>query len=333
MRLRARLCSRMTPAFVAACVLLVAAPAAYPAAGTSPYPLRPVRLIVPYAAGGSSDALARIVAQRLSERLGQQFVVDNRAGAGTLIGTDIAAHAAADGYTLLVATPPLVINPTLYAQVTYAPERDFAAVTNMAASSNLLVVHPSLPASSVTELVALLRSQPGRHTYGSSGVGGAGHLATALFSHMARVELVHVPYKGGAPMVSDLLAGRVQLAMANLTTTLPHLRSGRLRALAIGTRGRSALLPDIPTLSEAGIRGYEANNWNGIVVPRATPQPVIDALNRAVVAVLREPAVSGRIAGAGLDVIADTPAEFAVYLESEAQKWSKVIRAAGIKAE
>ena len=314
-------------------MLLLAASVAHSATSAPSYPLRPVRLIVPYSAGGSSDALARIVAQRVSERLGQQLVVDNRAGAGTLIGTEIAARAAADGYTLLVATPPLVINPTLYAKATYAPERDFAAVTNMAASSNLLVVQPALPASSVKELVALLRSQPGRYTYGSSGVGGASHLAAALFAHMAGVELVHVPYKGGAPMVSDLLAGRVQLAMANLTTALPHLKSGRLRALAIGTKVRSALLPDMPTLSEAGITGYEANNWNGIVVPRATPPKVVDVLNRVVVAVLREPAVSERIANAGLDVVADTPAEFAAYLKSEAEKWAKVIRAAGIKAE
>ena len=333
MRPLPRLSSRATRAFAAACVLLVAAPSAYSAAGTPLYPVRPVRVIVPYAAGGSSDALARIVSQRLSERLGQQFVVDNRAGAGTLIGTELAAHAAADGYTLLVATPPLVINPTLYARVTYAPERDFAAVTNMAASSNVLVVHPALPASSVKELVALLRSQPGRHAYGSSGIGGASHLATALFAHMAGVELVHVPYKGGAPMVSDLLAGRVQLAMANLTTALPHVRSGRLRALAIGTRVRSPLLPEMPTLSEAGMTGYEANNWNGIVVPRATPRQVIELLNRAMVTVLREPAVGERIAAAGLDVIADTPPQFAAYLRSEGEKWSKVIRAAGIKAE
>ena len=234
------------------------------AASAPSYPARPVRVIVPYAAGGSSDVLARIVGQRLSERLGQQFVVDNRAGAGTLIGTEIAANAAADGYTLLVATPPLVVNPLLYRKVSYAVDRDFAAVTNIAASSNLLVVHPSLTAASVDDLVTLLRSQPGKYTYGSSGVGGAGHLATALFAHMTGVDIVHVPYKGGAPMVADLLAGRLHLAMANLTTTLPHLRAGRLRALAIGTTKRSELMPDMPTLSEAGVPGTKRTTGTGL---------------------------------------------------------------------
>ena len=306
------------------------------AAGTghaASYPTRPVRVIVPYAAGGSSDAIARMVSARLSERLGQQFVVDNRAGGGTLIGTDIAAAAPPDGHTLLVATPPLVVNPTLYPKVNYAVERDFAAVTNMAGSSNLLVVHPSLPAQSVKELVALVRTQPRHYTYGSSGVGGASHLAMALFEYLARVEMVHVPYKGGAVAVTDLLGGRLQLAMANLTTALPHLKTGRLRGLAIGTAQRSALLPDMPTVSEAGVPGYEANNWNGIVVPRATPPAIVDQLNRAIVAALREPETSARIAAAGLDVIGDSVPDFARYLRSEADKWGRLVKTAGIKAE
>jgi tripartite-type tricarboxylate transporter receptor subunit TctC len=217
--------------------------------------------------------------------------------------------------------------------VNYVVERDFAAVGNMVSSSNLLVVHPMLNVATVKALIALARAQPGHYNYGSSGVGGAGHLAMALFTHMAEVELVHVPYKGGAPMVADLLAGRVNIGMANLTTALPHLRSGRLRALAIGTSKRSALVPDKPTMSEAGVSGYEANNWNGIVVPRATPKPGIETLNAAVVAVLREPAMAERISGAGLEVVGDTPAQFARYLRSEADKWGKVVKTAGIKAE
>lgn len=312
---------------------LTAALAGSATAATIAYPARPVRVIVPYAAGGSSDLIARLVSQRLSERLGQQFVVDNRAGGGTLIGTDIAAHAAADGYTALLATPPLVVNPTLHGRVNYVVERDFAAVCNMAASSNLLVVHPSLNVKTVRELIALARAQPDRYTYGSSGIGGAGHLAMALFTHEAGIALVHVPYKGGSLAVADLIAGRVNLAMANLTTALPHLRAGRLRGLAIGTTARSPLLPDMPTISEAGVPGYEANNWNGIVVPRATPPRVVDALHAAIDAVLREPATSERIAAAGLDVVADTPARFARYLRTEADKWGKVVKAADIKAE
>ena len=314
-------------------LLLTALAAGSASLHAASYPARPVRVIVPYAAGGSSDAIARLVSARLSERLGQQFVVDNRAGGGTLIGTDIAAAAPPDGHTLLVATPPLVVNPTLYPKVNYVLERDFAAVTNMAGSSNLLVVHPSLPAQSVKELVALLRIQPRHYTYGSSGVGGASHLAMALFEYLARVEMVHVPYKGGAVAVTDLLGGRLQLAMANLTTALPHLKTGRLRGLAIGTAQRSALLPDMPTVSEAGVPGYEANNWNGIVVPRATPAAIVEQLNRAIVAALREPETSTRIAAAGLDVIGDSAPDFARYLRREGDKWGRLVKTAGIKAE
>lgn len=297
------------------------------------YPQRPIRLIVPYAAGGSTDTVARLVGQRLSDRLGQQVVVDNRTGAGTLIGTEIAAQAAADGYTLLMATPPLAVNPALYSRVPYGLERNFAAVTNIAGSSNLLVVHPSLPARTTQELIALLKANPGKFNYGSSGVGGAGHLAMALFTSMAGVDAVHVPYKGGAPAVADLVAGRLSLMMANLTTAQPHIRGGRLRALGVGTKQRTPLFPELPTLAESGVPGYEANNWNGIVAPRGTRPAVIDLLHREIVAVLKEPATAQRLAAGGLDPIGDTPAEFAAYLKSEAEKWGRVIKSAGIKAE
>ncbi len=310
------------------CAVLVAG-----AASAQPYPQRPIRLVVPYAAGGSTDTVARIVGQRLSERLGQQVVVDNRTGAGTLIGTGIVAQAAPDGYTLLMATPPLAVNPTLYRKVPYVLERDFAAVTNIAASSNLLVVHLSLPAHSVRELIALLKANPGKYNYGSSGVGGASHLATALFTSMAGVDAVHVPYKGGAPAVADLVAGRLNFMMANLTTAQPHIRAGRLRALGVGTKQRTPLFPEMPTLAESGVPGYEANNWNGMVVPRGTPRAVVERLHKEVVAMLGEPAVAERLIRAGLDPIGDTPAEFAKYLKAEAGKWDKVIKSAGIKVE
>lgn len=311
---------------IAACTALAApAPAAYPE--------RPVRLVVPYSAGGSTDLVARLVSARLSERMGQQFVVDNRTGAGTLIGTEIVARSAPDGHTLLMATPPLAVNPSLYDKVPYVLERDFTAVTNIAASSNLLVVHPSVAASSTRELVALLKAQPGKYNYGSSGVGGAGHLAMALFTSMAGVEAVHVPYKGGAPAVADLVAGRLSLMMANLTTAQPHIRSGRLRALGIGTQTRSKLFPELPTLAESGVPGYEANNWNGIVVPARTPKPVIERLHREIAAVLAESAVADRMVKSALDPIGDTPAEFARYLRQEAGKWGKLVKEAGIRAE
>ena len=297
------------------------------------YPMRPLRLVVPYSAGGSTDTVARLVGQRLAERLGQQVVVDNRSGAGTLIGTEIVARAAPDGYTLLMATPPLAVNPTLYKKVPYVLERDFIAVTNIAASSNLLVVHPSLPAKSVGELIALLKAKPDHYTYGSSGIGGASHLATALFTSMAGVEAVHVPYKGGAPAVADLIGGRLDFMMANLTTAQPHIRAGRLRALGVGRKERTPLFPGLPTLAEAGVPGYEANNWNGMVAPRGTPRAVVERLHKEVVAVLGEPAVAERLTRAGLEPIGDTPAGFSNYLKAEAGKWEKVVKSAGIKAE
>ena len=312
-----------------ACALFTACA---PAAGND-YPIRPIRLVVPYAAGGSTDTVARIVGQQLGERLGQQIVIDNRTGAGTLIGTEIVAQAVPDGYTLLMATPPLAVNPALHAKVPYDLDRDFAAVTNVAGSSNLLVVHPAIPAQSVKELIALMKANPGKYNYGSSGVGGAGHLAMALFTSMARVEALHVPYKGGAPAVVDLVAGRLNLMMANLTTAQPHIRAGRLRGLGVGTKQRSPLFPEMPTIAEAGVPGYEANNWNGIVVPRQTPRAVIERLHREVVVVLKAPTTAARLAAQGLEPIGDTPFAFARYLKDEAAKWGKLVQTAGIKPE
>ena len=303
------------------------------AAAAADYPTKPIRLVVPYAAGGSTDTLARVVGARVSERMGQQVVIDNRTGGGTIIGTEIAAQSAPDGYTLLMATPPFAVNPALYGKVPYDPERHFAAVTNVAGSSNLLVVHPSLAAQSVNELVALAKANPGKYNYGSSGVGGAGHLAMALFASMAHIDLVHVPYKGGAPAVADLVAGRLHLAMANLTTAQPHIRAGRLRALGVGTAKRTPLFPEMPTIAEAGLPGYEANNWNGVVVPRGTVRTVVERLHREITATLAEPALVKRLLALGLEPIGDTPHEFAQYLRSEAVKWGKLVRTANIKPE
>jgi tripartite-type tricarboxylate transporter receptor subunit TctC len=305
--------------------------AAGPAAAE--YPERPIRLVVPYSAGGSTDTVARIAGARLSERLGQQVVVDNRTGAGTIIGTEIVKNATPDGHVLLMATPPLAVNPSLYAKVPYVLERDFVAITNIAASSNLLVVHPSMPANSVKELIALLKANPGKYNYGSSGVGGAGHLAMALFTSMADVEVLHVPYKGGAPAVADLVAGRLNMMMANLTTAQPHIRAGKLRGLGVGKVKRSPLFPELPTIAEAGLKGYEANNWNGVVAPTGTPRAVIQRLHKEIVATLQEPAIQDRMTKAGLEPVGDTPAEFAQYLKSEAAKWGKLVKSAGIKAE
>src|SRR5688572_1571007 len=297
------------------------------------YPERPVRLVVPYSAGGSTDTVARLVASRLTERMGQQFVVDNRTGAGTIIGTEIVARSAADGHTLLMATPPLAVNPSLYEKVPYVLARDFAAVTNVAASSNLLLIHPSVPATSTRELIDLLKANPGKYNYGSSGVGGAGHLAMALFESMAGTHAVHVPYKGGAPAVADLVAGRLSLMMANLTTAQPHIRAGRLRGLAVGKLARSPLFPEMPTLAESGVPGYEASNWNGLVVRAGTPQAIVALLNREVVAILGEAEIAKTLTAAGLEPVGNTPQQFAAYLKSEAAKWQALVKRIGLTAE
>jgi tripartite-type tricarboxylate transporter receptor subunit TctC len=319
---------RNTLRALAACSLAFAAMIA-----AAEYPERPVRLVVPYSAGGSTDTVARLVGARLTERLGRQVVVDNRTGGGTIIGTEIVARAAPDGYTLLMATPPLAVNPSLYAQVPYVLDRDFVAVTNIAGSSNVLVVHPSVPAATTRDLIALLKASPRKYNYGSSGVGGAAHLAMALFESMAGVDAVHVPYKGGAPAVADLVGGRLSLMMANLTTAQPHIRAGRLRGLGIGTKARSPLFPELPTIAEGGVPGYEANNWNGVVAPARTPRAAVERLHREIVAVLGERVVIERMANAALEPIGNTPEEFGRYLKAEADKWGKLVKTAGIKAE
>jgi tripartite-type tricarboxylate transporter receptor subunit TctC len=297
------------------------------------YPARPLRLVVPYAAGGSTDVLARMIGQKLTENLGQAVVVDNRTGAGTLIATDIVAHAAPDGYTLLMATPPLVVADALYKSVPFDVARDFAAVTNVAATSNVLVVHPSVPAQTARELIALAKAQPGKFAYGSSGIGGASHLAVALFASMAGIELLHVPYKGGALAVTDLLGGRLSLMFANLTTVQPHVKSGKVRALAIGTAQRSQVAPELPTVAEAGVAGYEANNWNGVVAPSATPRAVIELLQREIRRVVAVPEMRTRLLQSAFEPVVDTPDAFRRYLEAERTKWSRVVREAGIRPE
>ena len=297
------------------------------------FPTRPLRIVVPYAAGGSTDVLARLVGQKLTAVLGQPVVIDNRTGAGTIIATEIVARAAPDGYTLLMATPPLTIAAALYEKLPFDTARDFAAVTNIAATSNVLVVHPAVPAQSVKELIALAKANPGKFTFGSSGVGGASHLAVELFRSMAGIELLHVPYKGGSLAVTDLLGGRLTLMFANLTTVQGHIKTGRVRALAIGTAQRSLVVPDLPTVAAAGVPGYEANNWNGVVAPAGTPRAVIERLRREIKAAVDAPEMRERLLQNAFEPIADTPAEFARYLATERVKWGKVVREAQVKPE
>ena len=297
------------------------------------YPTRPLRVVVPYAAGGSTDVLARMVGQKLTEALGQPVVIDNRPGAGTLIATEIVARAGPDGHTLLMATPPLAVAPALFQNVPFDIFRDFAAVTNIAATSNVLVVHPSVPAQTVKELVVLAKANPRKYTFGSSGIGGASHLAMELFRSMAGIELVHVPYKGGSLAVTDLLGGRLALMFANLTTVQAHIKSGKVRALAIGTARRSLVVPELPTVAEAGVPGYEANNWNGVVVPAGTPRTAIERLQREIKAIVSASDMRDKLLAAAFEPVADTPAEFARYLASERTKWAKVVIDAGVKPE
>ena len=316
------------PAAAVACAF--ATGAAQPAA----YPDKPVRMLVGFAPGGGTDTTARAIAQPLSEALGQQVIVDNRPGAAGNIATDIASKSPADGYTVLMGTiAALAINPSLYAKLPFDPLRDFEPVTLAVSSTNVLVVHPSLPVKSVKELIALANSQPGKLTYGSSGVGGAGHLAGVLFDQLAGTKMVHVPYKGGAPAMIALVGGEVQLVFATAETAVPQIKAGKIRALGVTIAKRTALLPDLPTIAESGLPGYEANNWYGVLVPAKTPHAIVERLNRDIVKILNTPATKDMLFRQGLDASPSTPQEFGAYIKSEIAKWAKVVKASGAKAE
>ncbi|HYH43184.1 MAG TPA: tripartite tricarboxylate transporter substrate binding protein [Burkholderiales bacterium] len=303
-------------------------------AHAQPYPAKPLRLVVPFAAGGGSDLVARTVAQKLTEALGQPVVVDNRAGAAGTIGAEIVAKSPPDGHTLLMGSSgPLAINPSLYAKLPYDAARDFAPVALVTVMPFMIVTHPSLPAQSVKELVALARSRPGELNYGSPGNGSTTHLATELLKAMTGIRITHVPYKGVAPAATDLISGQVQVLTGDLSTLLPHVRSGRMRGIAVTSLRRSSLLPGMPTVAESGVAGYDATGWFGVLVPAATPAPVVERLNAAIVKGASSPDARERLAALGGEVASGSPAEFAAYVRSEAAKWGKVIRTIGVKAE
>ena len=297
-----------------------------------PYPVRPIRMVVGFAPGGGTDLTARPVAQKLSELLGQQVIVDNRPGAAGNIATEQVAKAAPDGYTLLMGTiAALAINPSLYGNLRFDPETDLAPVIQVVDATNVLAVHPSVPASSVKELIALAREKS--LSAGSSGIGATGHLSIELFNLMAGVRLVHVPYKGGGPAMADLVGGQVNLIFATTASAIPHLKSGRIKGIAVTTAKRSALLPDLPTISESGLAGFDANNWYGLVVPAKTPRAIIEQLNAEVTKILNMPDVKTTLFNQGLDPAPGTPEQFGAYIRSERAKWAKVIKASGAKAE
>ena len=297
------------------------------------YPERPIRFIAANAPGGGLDITARAIAPKLSAALGQQVIVDNRAGAAGSIASDIVAKSTPDGYTIMVASlGGLAVNTNLYKGLTYHPLRDFAPITWATSGSNVLVVHPSVPAKSVQELVALAKAQPGKLSYGSSGAGNAGHLAGELFSGMAGIKMVHIPYKGGAPAMIDLLAGQIQLIFSSAPTAVPQVKAGKIRGLAVTTARRSVILPELPTIAEAGLPGFEADNWYGVVTTMKTPRAVIDRLNAEIVRALHAADVKQALLTQGLEVRTSTPQEFGAYMKSEFEKWAKVIKDAGIVA-
>lgn len=307
--------------------------AAAAAAGAQQYPNKPVRLIVPFAAGGSTEVLARVIAQKLTEGWGQPVVVDIRPGAGGTIGADIAARAAPDGYTLVMVAIGHAVNPTLYRKLPYDTERDFAPITLVANVTNALVVHPSVPASSVGELIALAKAKPGQLNYASGGAGSGAHLAAELFKWMAQVNIMHVPYKGVGQAVTDLLGGQMHIMMSTLPVVIQHVKSGRLRGLAVTTKTRSPTAPELPTIAEAGLPGYEMSQWFGLLAPAGTPQIVLGKLNREVAAVLGQRDVRERLAAQGAEATSNTPEEFARHIRSEIIKWAKVIKESGTRAD
>ena len=316
-------------AFVAAASAL-AQPAPKPG---GVYPSKPVRVIVPFAPGGSNDIMGRLVAQRLGESTGQTFIVDNRPGAGGIIGTEIVAKAQPDGYTLLVMSATLTVNPSLQRKLPYDTLKDLAPITNIAAAPLMLVVHPSVPARSVAELLAYARAQPDKLNFGSGGPGSTPHLAGEMLKSMARVRMTHVPYKGGGPALTDLVGGQIQLMLENIPSTLPHVKVNRLRALAVTGPKRSPLVPEVPTLSEAGVQGYELVGWNGLFAPAGTPRNIVAYLQGETARALSQPEVKERLSALGAEGVGNTPAEFSAFVRAELKKWAQVVRDANIKLD
>ncbi len=297
------------------------------------YPVRAVRVIVPSAPGGGTDISARIIAPQLTQFLGQQVIVENRAGAGTMIGGEAVARAAPDGYTLLMGVSTLAINPAMYKKVPYDALKDFAPVSQAVSLSNVLTVHPSLPVRNLKEFIALVKTRPGQVNFASAGVGTSPHLSMELLLVMAKLNMVHVPYKGSGPGVTDLVAGHVPAMMPNMLSAQPHIKTGRLRALGVTGSKRAPGAEDIPTIAEAGVPGYEAVQWYGLLAPAATPRDIITKLHAGVVRALQNPDVRQRLLNDGAEPVGNSPEEFTNYLRAETAKWAKVVQAAGIKPE
>ncbi len=298
------------------------------------WPAKPIRMLVPFPPGGGVDYAARIVGKHLSDRLGQPVLIENRAGANGIIALEALKGAPADGYTLgTVSNGPLVINPSMYLKLPYDPVRDFAAIGRLVNFPLLLVAHPSVPAKSVPELIALAKAKPGALTYSSPGVGNGSHLAGELFAAMANITLVHIPYKGTAPAATALLAGDVSLAFSSIPTVLPHVRAGKLRALAVGDAARVPSLAEYPTIAESGLAGYEAFSWAGVIAPAGTPPEIVARVNSELARILRQKEITAQLAAEGTLPVPDTAEEFSAYIKSELVKWAAVVKLANIKPE
>lgn len=304
------------------------------AAEAGAYPTRPVRFIVAQAAGGNADFVARMVAGELAKKLGQQFVVDNRSGGGGgVLAADMVAKANPDGYTMLLVGSSFGVNPSIYKKLPYDSERDLAPITLASTATQILVVNPSLPVNTVQDLIRLAQSRPGELNFGSSGNGGGPHLAGELFNLMAKTKMTHIPYKGASGSILDLLSGRIQVVFATMPSVMSHIRANKLRGVAVTSLERSALVPEVPTISESGLRGFQSGTWQGIFVPRGTPEPVIRLLNREIVAIVKLPEIRKRFEMEGGVPVGNTPQEFAVWLKAEIAKWGRVVKAANITLE
>jgi tripartite-type tricarboxylate transporter receptor subunit TctC len=314
-------------------LIATALPAPTQAADTS-YPARPIRFVMPYPVGGTIDMSGRLLAQQLTETAGQQVVVDNRTGAGGTLGTELGAKAPPDGYTIVMGgTGTLAISPALGRPLGYRPLDDFAPITLIATTPYVLVAHPSVPAKTVRELIELAKSQPGRLNYASGGSGSAPHLIGEMFRTRARLDIVHVPYKGSTPAKIDLVAGRVQMFFTGIPPVASEIRNGTLRALGVTTAKRTITLPDVPTIAEAGVQGFDVSPWFGVLAPAKTPSAIVDRLNHLMVGVLRNPALRERLSREGVDVVASSPKEFHAFIRTEMAQWSKAVKESGAKVE
>jgi tripartite-type tricarboxylate transporter receptor subunit TctC len=300
---------------------------------TQEYPTKPIRLIAPFAPGGPTDLFARLMGAKLGERLGQAVVVENRPGAGGSVGAEVAAKAAPDGYTIVLVSSSFAVNATLYPKLSFDPLKDFAPITLLASAPYLLAIHTGVKASSVRELIALAKANPGKLNYGSGGSGSGPHIVAELFKSAAGVNIVHIPYKGTGPLTTALVAGDVQLAFGNMFALMPHVKSGRLQPMAVTGAARSPALPEVPTVAESSLSGFEATGVHGLLAPAGTPRRFIDKLNAECVAILRSPEVRAQLASEGAEAIGNTPEQYTAHLANEVQKWGKLIRERGIRAD